>query len=472
MKRPSACVLLAIAILATANEVYSQNIPGRWVKVALPMVGAPGNDNTLDFGFVDSLNGVWVSGGGVVGSTVVGGRTWQLDSVLTTPALNMNKRSLNALSCTGPRRGFYHSGALTLSILPGGTGIESPPEPNQVNDGAYFTLAEKMYDTAYGFRLVEYVSTHDLSEFDDSVAILVTHDGWRSSDLYGSPYIIAGDTSYLEHHYQPMNIGYIVDSNDVWTALGRNVIPSGSKIVNEPKVILHTTSGGATWLASDAFDSANYQPWVLDFSVNPTTREVFCFGTNSAADCAYSSDYGTTWRVDSTFGNGLWRLANPAHGVLWAIIGSGAEAIVPEFPLIHSEGFASKLAYSSDNGAHWLIDSTTFIDDSLEEMHFLNARHGWIASWSHDSLFMWYYDASSSGVAKHSPGSSGQFAIYPNPARSSITVSGAPSALTITDALGRIWNCPVSGQRVDVSQLPAGIYFICGGRRRTPFAKE
>ena len=93
-------IMQAIAILAMAYPSNAQSIPGRWHKVALPQPGVVGNDNTIDFSFIDSLNGICVlddNGSGYIGSTTNGGRSWFLDTNLNT---NIGaKFNLNSVVC-------------------------------------------------------------------------------------------------------------------------------------------------------------------------------------------------------------------------------------------------------------------------------------------------------------------------------------------------------------------------------------
>jgi len=473
--------LWTIAILAVAHPSHAQTIPGRWHKVALPQPARVGNDNTQDFSFTDSLNGICVSDIGLISSTSDGGRTWVLDTNLYNDYID-RKGNLNSVECTAPHHGFFHGGNGTISIAPSRTTIQFPPEAGQINYGDYTTLAEKMYDTAYGFRLVEIFNT---------VLMIVTHDGWQSSVPY--------DSGYLQNAQSPI-IAYIVDSNDVWTEEGNTLGKTG--FVDSPKVILHSTNGGITWQSFDAFDSARYRPWVQDLFVNPKAREVFCTVNYSHIDYAYSSDYGTTWRIDSSFsgssdyektwrlgskvGGVLWRMANPAPGILWAMIGGSGYSSVEIFPQRDAIGadsnyYSRKIGYSSDNGKTWLIDSTTFLGDSLEEMHWLDVRHGWIASWSHDSLFMWYYDAdATSGVVEHyfHTNSVAYSLLYPDPVSSTLYVDapGLSGPVLVFDVLGRVVISSVlpssDKMQLDVRSLPRGPYMVVIGNLTTQFLKE
>ena len=63
--------------------------------------------------------------------------------------------------------------------------------------------------------------------------------------------------------------------------------------------------------------------------------------------------------------------------------------------------------------------------------------------------------------------------IYPNPARrNSITVDLEKGVLSILDPLGRSYEVKQSGNTLDVSALPSGVYFVSDGRSRAKFVKE
>jgi hypothetical protein len=402
----------------------AQSIPGSWHRVALPHGShLPVNDNLRDFGFRDSLYGFAASSYEVLSYTTNGGHEWLMDTDLN--ASYISKRSLNDAECTGPRHGIYHDFIATIIENPSGSYVIMPPR-NEPNFGQYTTLAEKMYDTSYGFRLGEYLSVHDLNDYQDSVVILVTHDAWQSSELYGSAYIL----DPAPHNTKPAVLfsGTIVDSNDIWFAKGA---------VSYPGVIVHTSNSGSTWETMIPIDTTKHTPFFRSILVDRTTNEVFCLGTGTGTstdktDFAYSNNYGLTWTVDSTFGITMWRLQNPAPSILWAMVSAGAVGNIYIEPIadIHSnpKAYSRKLAYSSDNGRSWIIDSTTFANDYIEELHFTDARHGWVATWSNDSTFIWYYDADGvASVAKESQKTEG-LTIYPNPTTQSTTITFTPES--------------------------------------------
>ncbi len=488
----------AIAIVAMAHPSRAQLIPGRWHKVVLPQ-GLAGT-NTQDFAFHDSLNGICFSNYGLISSTTNGGRTWAMDTNLSgiTPGYN-----LNSVECTGPHRGFFYSGNYTLSISPSATVIRK--NPNVIGfdygllttNGSYVTIAEKMYDTLYGFRLA-YVFTHDPAQlYEDTfvLLILVSHDGWQSASIYRTAYKIPFDPSF-QNEMSFFTVGCIVDSNDIWIGKGDGVHPYGTPTT----LLLHTSNGGMTWNSIDAFDSARYQPQVLSISINSKTREIYCMMNGSSLDFAYSSDYGKTWQLDSTYGTigyidstipkrfllNVWRMANPAPKTLWAMFGEGGGNVIGDKPPDATFGpyndndYSRTIGYSTDNGHTWLIDSTTFRDDSLEEMHWLDARHGWIASWSHDSLWMWYYDAdgTNSVVEHHQHSTPAYSLLYPDPVSTTLKVDapGLSGQIVVEDILGREVlrsNLPRSGQaELDVRTLPSGPYMAIVGNLVAQFIKE
>ncbi|MDP4199670.1 MAG: T9SS type A sorting domain-containing protein [Bacteroidota bacterium] len=446
--------LWVLAFFAMSPQVKGQKLPGTWQKVVLPVA----NYSLGDFAFADSLHGIAYSFRWKILSTIDGGKNWVLDTDLVSNI--SGKSTLNTGECTGPHRGFFFSNDETVSIAPGATAVHELPNISEQNWRFYVMLGEKMYDTSYGFRVAEYVSTHDENDYQDSVVILVTHDGWQSSQLYGNAFLL----NPAPHTTPPvLYSGTVVDSNDIW--MGRGAL-------HKANVLLHTSNAGTTWDTLLPVDTNRYKVKISGIQVNPKTHEVcILFLDSGSPDYAYSSDYGKSWRVDSTFGQRLWRLANPAPGILWAMIGQGICPCIyidPPAAIVPSE-MAHKLAYSSNNGATWTIDSATFASDSLEEMHFIDARHGWIASWSHDSVGIWYYNADAeSGVIEDNHSLVLSNSIYPNPVRDEFTVSftqpeGERVRYEINDALGHAVARGETDQQtltLSASNFPSGVLLL------------
>ncbi len=63
-------------------------------------------------------------------------------------------------------------------------------------------------------------------------------------------------------------------------------------------------------------------------------------------------------------------------------------------------------------------------------------------------------------------------AVYPDPATNWLSVMGFKGAVAVLDGLGRTRNCPMHNGKLDISLLPAGIYYVSDGRHRAKFVKQ
>jgi photosystem II stability/assembly factor-like uncharacterized protein len=63
-------------------------------------------------------------------------------------------------------------------------------------------------------------------------------------------------------------------------------------------------------------------------------------------------------------------------------------------------------------------------------------------------------------------------AVYPNPAENSISITNSNGPLSILDPLGRSYTVPRTGNTLDISSLPSGVYFVSDGVSRAKFVKE
>ncbi len=61
---------------------------------------------------------------------------------------------------------------------------------------------------------------------------------------------------------------------------------------------------------------------------------------------------------------------------------------------------------------------------------------------------------------------------FPNPATNIITISSSAGPFSILDPLGRSYEVKQSGNTLDVSALPSGVYFVSDGQTRAKFVKE
>lgn len=62
--------------------------------------------------------------------------------------------------------------------------------------------------------------------------------------------------------------------------------------------------------------------------------------------------------------------------------------------------------------------------------------------------------------------------IYPNPAMNSITITSCAGPISILDPLGRSYEVLQTGNTLDISSLPSGVYFVSDGNSWAKFVKE
>jgi hypothetical protein len=62
--------------------------------------------------------------------------------------------------------------------------------------------------------------------------------------------------------------------------------------------------------------------------------------------------------------------------------------------------------------------------------------------------------------------------LYPDPARQVLNFESGSSSLLIVDPLGRSYEVKQTGNTLDVSSLPSGVYFVSDGHSRAKFVKE
>jgi len=227
-------------------------------------------------------------------------------------------------------------------------------------------------------------------------------------------------------------------------------------------IMEHTTDAGNTWSSDTILDSIPPFYGFSSITQTPDPRRFYVLfawhgyswmkPTPFSDDFAETTDDGVTWRIDSTLGSGVIEaLAAPAPNQLWA--------------LLHPAG-ATTVSYSPDDGHTWCADPSVTAD-TITGMIWPDAQHGFITAVHNDSLVIYRFVSSPSGVALPTP-SIAPVSIYPNPATRSFTISsGTPSSIIrLFDMLGR----EVLGGRLDarggatldVSSLPAGIYSIVG----------
>ncbi len=64
------------------------------------------------------------------------------------------------------------------------------------------------------------------------------------------------------------------------------------------------------------------------------------------------------------------------------------------------------------------------------------------------------------------------FSIFPNPTTVKIQITSSEEKISILDPLGRSYEVKQTGNTIDISSLPSGVYFVSDGKRRAKFVKE
>ena len=178
-----------------------------------------------------------------------------------------------------------------------------------------------------------------------------------------------------------------------------------------------STDGGYNWTQIDVPDSIVLPP----VSMTPLDRNiVFCGGSSSHEEIVASTDHGMTWKIVTysyaadTIPGAIISLtvtdSGEAVGAFGAIVFSGASVLARGIPM--SSGVAASQSLDTD------------------------------------------------------------VQIYPNPATEKVSVTFSTGPLSILDPLGRSYEVSQTGNKLDISSLPSGVYFVSDGRSRAKFVKE
>ncbi len=248
-----------------------------------------------------------------------------------------------------------------------------------------------------------------------------------------------------------------------------------------------STDGGANWSYYNPIDTSN----VSYFYIHDTIRapliqyeeilpgydagHLFLMGgrLDSATrlpidDYLESTDSGIIWHeVRNIAGGRVQLIASPALNVLWAVV---------RHPPVYSGhyyglGFADSIFHSTDGGLSWAKDGNTFQGDTIVSMKWIGANNGYVLTYRDSSTYLYRYSLDEFNYVA-STDSAVVVDFYPNPVQNFLILPARTDTVAILDVLGHSRVFERSGNTLDISALPPGVYFVSDGRGRAKFVKE
>jgi hypothetical protein len=253
-----------------------------------------------------------------------------------------------------------------------------------------------------------------------------------------------------------------------WGSAFRSYGTGMFRVFVAPNKILTTYDGWRTAdtsfvMLTDSIQSSGVNPQFLTFDGNDSLAVLSeRYDSSTLRDylsIAISSDLGQNWR---------YPLLDTVALVPIALTSLDKQTIV-----IAGEDSSERIVMSTDHGSTWQVYSvplengapyfwiqTIAVTDSGRVIANLLTDSNYLGS----NILAYLEPVPSSVNPIRS--SNDLLSIYPNPTESIINVANWGS-LSILDPLGRAYSVPRNGNTLDVSSLPAGIYFIVDGGSTT-----
>ena len=277
-----------------------------------------------------------------------------------------------------------------------------------------------------------------------------------------NPIVLAVDSSGYVFGYDNNNWEVLLRSSDhglTWDSVysggwgqmavdhqGRIIAPSGNSI-------LRSSDHGETWttLASG-------------YSINAIT--VTQNGTILAEDEGLDG-LGYYYLIESTDDGASWQVARQFEPWSFALDGSNKLYAAGQVWSAHSAIPTMGVMISTDTGKTGQLISLSI--DTAFEFVAVSPNHTLYAGTAADGIFRYVPAASSVETPVTSPEN---FTIFPNPTTDKIQITSSEGNISILDPLGRSYEVKQTGNTLDVSSLPSGVYFLSDGRSRAKFVKE
>jgi Secretion system C-terminal sorting domain len=192
-----------------------------------------------------------------------------------------------------------------------------------------------------------------------------------------------------------------------------------------PLLVLRSTDGGYEWQTVDSLAMS----YASSSEFTPLNRSVVFLTGVRASVLPVSTDHGNSWQVDTM-------IADPRANV---------QTNLPYFPLsitLNAEGAAVAA---------------------------LNITPGRIGS---ATGFLAKIEAIPADIGRSDVRAISTLQVFPNPSISEINIVSSEGNISILDPLGRSYEVKRSGNSLDVSALPPGVYFISDGHSRAKLVKE
>jgi hypothetical protein len=180
---------------------------------------------------------------------------------------------------------------------------------------------------------------------------------------------------------------------------------------------------------------------------------------------AHSTDYGKSWRADSSLTPRVYQVAPVTASSLW-LTATSADTIFWQNPV-------DRFYFSNDTGKTWIIDSTSAKGFYLLNLYFPDSLHGWALASKSDSInanvsyaYIFKYVGTTAGIATATKASEPTLHLYPNPASTQLNATfDKGGQLDVLDMLGRIClrsQTPLNSNSLtlDISGLRSGAYLF------------
>ncbi len=367
---------------------------------------------------IDSLHAIAVGDSGLILETYDAGSTW-----LKIPCpINSN---LVDVDCADASSGIIVglNPSIILIRIESGWSIA----PYQISNDDWWVAPTSNRCHAYGSGKYRVSSIYSYVGTVPPSKLYTTEDSWHTVDSVSIPEWTPDSL------YNFSITGLTFGDGDTIVA---STLPNGQDTYHW--VYLRSFDGGKNWQCTPVSTIPQYN---LLFLSPISNDDIIAWGDLSDSSSIYanfgdadfwSTDLGATWRSDTFLFDK--NLGSPVHGQPGPALG------------------LNRITFTSDGS---MVGAFFCYTDS--------SGSGFLARTSSSFL--------TSGV-NVSPSGSPELILYPNPASSVLNIEFSASPLAILDPLGRSYEVHRTGNTLDISSLPPGVYFISDGVSWTKFVKE